>query len=215
MSTPYSDASPLIPIPLDPQPAPEQVVKALAAHCVLSPFYKYPALTEIGHAYVEACAVAHLDTWLALGQMCHETDRLRSWWCDRPRRNPAGILVNGVTRSAKQGPDPNDPAAWAFNPVTQRWHRGLSFSAWVPYAVEAHISRLMWYVRAAPLTVEQQALYDRGTGDRGMPERARGSARTPRELGYAHNRRGTGWAWPGFGYGQGIARHANALRELA
>jgi len=60
-------------------------------------------------------------------------------------------------------------------------------------------------------------LLDRATAGRGMPAAARGSARTPRELGWAHNRAkmaGMGWAFPGVNYGERLAAHANALRGL-
>lgn len=210
----YADQSPLNPIPLDPRPTPDQVARCLASYCAASPHYARPALLEIGHAYAETCAIAGLDVWLTLGQMCHETGKLTSWWSARPRRNPAGIGVNGQSRKT---PHPTEAELWPFNPATKRYHRGFSYPRWVPDAVEAHVGRLLWYATPGPFDPGQMDLYLRATRDHGMPGRARGSALTPRELGWAFNRAKSammGWAFPGWTYGRGLAKHANALRGL-
>ena len=42
-------------------------------------------------AYWRVCESVDVDPVLTLAQMAHETGHLSSWWCQRPRRNPAGI----------------------------------------------------------------------------------------------------------------------------
>lgn len=214
MPPPYAAASPLRPIALDRPPDLPALTRAVQSRCAASPHYTATDIEIIVGAYVEACATMHLDVVLALAQMLHESGLLSSWWCARPRRNPAGIGVTGATRALT---DPRDSAAWAYNPQTGRFHRGYSYDRWAPDAVEAHVARLMWYAHPEPFSAAQQALYDRATAGRGMPKAARGSALTPRELGWAHNRarlQGMGWAYPGWTYGDRLAEHANALMRL-
>lgn len=217
----FTDNSPLNPISLDPRPTPEQAARAFAAYCAASPHYRRDALLDIGAAYAVACDLAGLDTWLTLGQVAYETGKLTSWWSARPRRNPAGIGVNGQSRKTAH---PTDPEIWPYQSSTQRFVRGYSYPRWVydpdhpgeTAAVDAHVSRLLWYAQLAPFSPDQKLLMDRGRAW-GMPDAARGSARTPRELGWAFNRakaRMMGWAFPGWTYGRGIAKHANALRGL-
>lgn len=208
----YSAASPIRPIPLDPQPSAERVAAAWASYCSASPLYAAPALDEIARAYHRACQVAGLDVWLVLAQVAHETGRLTSFWCARPRRNPAGIGVNGEKRAT---PHPTEPEIWPYNPERLRFERGYSYARWDPDAVEAHVARLLWYVQASPFVAERAELVARGLGERGMPAAARGSARIVRQLGWFHNParlRGMGWAKPGVFYGDKLAAHANALR---
>ena len=73
-------------------------------------------------------------------QMLHETDFLRSWWSQPPRRNMAGIGVTG----ASQHTNPNSPA-WAFKSADGNWYMGYSFGDWAA-AVEAHFAHVSAYV---------------------------------------------------------------------
>jgi hypothetical protein len=216
-----TEQSPLIAIPLDAPPSPEDVARVWAAYCAASPYYVRPALLDIGRAYAERCKAVGLDVWLTLGQVAHETGRLTSFWCARPRRNPAGIGVNGQKRRA---PDPATPSLWHYNPDTKLYHRGYTYPRWVHdptlpgdvAAVDAHVSRLLWYAWPGPWNAEHRRILELGRAWT-MPAAARGSARTPRELGWAHNRarlKMMGWAYPGWAYGKGVAAHAEALRRL-
>ncbi len=72
-------------------------------------------------------------------QMFHETDFLKSWWSQPPRRNMAGI---GVTGESSDG-NPNSDA-WAFKPEDNRWYKGYSFADWRA-AVQAHYAHMVAY----------------------------------------------------------------------
>jgi Mannosyl-glycoprotein endo-beta-N-acetylglucosaminidase len=76
---------------------------------------------------------------LLLSQNFLETEYLKSWWSQPPRRNPAGIGVTGETsRDSKQG----DPA-WALR-EDGVWVKGYSFADWKA-SVQAHFAHMSGY----------------------------------------------------------------------
>lgn len=130
-------------------------------------------------AYFALCRAVEVDPLVALAQMCHETGWLSSAWCARPRRNPAGIGVNG------------QPGA------------GVSFATWADDAIPAHIGRLLAYALPAGLgSTRQQALIIKALGYRPFPHDRRGVAPT---LGDLNGR----WAVPGTDYADKLAQIAN------
>lgn len=170
---------------------------------------KYPDVTSlmlIIGGYFDVCQPVGINTDLAIAQMLHETDWLCSDWCDRPRRNPAGIGVNGN----KQRQAPDDPTGWALLP-DGLWHEGLSFPNWYA-SVPAHVGRLVAYALAPEARSEAQAvLAAHALAYRPLPLDTQGSAPTLRPLGKVHNPSGRGWAQPGAVYGAKIATIANTL----
>jgi len=150
-------------------------------------------------AYWERCATVEIDPVLAIAQMVHETGNLSSFWSQRPRRNPAGIGVNG------------EPGA------------GLSFKDWTTEAIPAHIGRLLAYALPASTgSLTQRLLINEALSFRTLPDYVRGSAPNLRQLGTVHNPANVGrpelqwvgWAKPGKFYGQRIAEIANAIRSI-
>jgi Mannosyl-glycoprotein endo-beta-N-acetylglucosaminidase len=161
-------------------------------------------------AYLRTCGEVGVNALLAIAQMIHETGNLTSFWAARPRRNPAGIGVNGQTRPAQ----PPDAAGWAFDPSTQLWRFGVSFATWEQDAIVAHIGRLLAYT--LPKGAEspaQAALIGRALAYRPLPDKMRGSAPSLRQLGKAHNPTGQGWASPGTEYGAKIAALASRMAQ--
>ena len=171
-------------------------------------YTRYDIAHEIVPAYLTYCERAGLDAALVIAQMVHETGNLTSFWAQRPRRNPAGIGVNGQSRRELPGSEPN----WAFNPATGLWHAGVSFPTWKNHAIPAHVGRLLAYVLPAGAeTAVQKELIDYATTVRIVPPQLRGSVTTIRQLGAVHNRTGLGWATPGHEYGERIAQIANQI----
>jgi hypothetical protein len=203
----YTDQSPLLVTSCDVFPA--RIAGAICAR----PHGKYTDhdLSTIVWAYVNQAGVLGLDPYLAIAQMIHETGNLTSFWSARPRRNPAGIGVNGEAHRER----PANSAEWAFNTTRGQWERGVSFATWVQDAIPAHLGRLLAY--ALPLDqgtgVQRQAIA-RALSYRPLPDRMRGSAPRLRQLGRVHNPTGQGWASPGLAYGARIAAVANHLRSL-
>ncbi len=191
--------------------APSAGLEQLVAGLLLRPTGAYTTddiRGTIVPAYLEICLPVGVDPTLALAQMIHETDNLGSFWAARPRRNPAGIGVNG----RKQPDQPADPSHWSFNPVTQLWESGNSFGSWKDDAVPAQIGRLLAYaLPKGSETPAQAALIGRALGYRPLPDVMRGSAPVLKLLGKHHNPTGQGWASPGDEYGLRIARTALRL----
>lgn len=169
---------------------------------------------EIVAPLIAECALANLNHDLVAAQMFHESrdDKtlraLASFWAGRPRRNPAGIGVNGETRPGK--PDEPPGADWAWDGTL--WRRGISFASWKKHAIPAFV----WRVAAYAMTDEQANEHQRQQIDlalqvRPLPAALRGSVTVLKELGAAHNRTKQGWANPGTEYGAKIAEHANAI----
>ena len=132
-----------------------------------------------------------VDPVVAIAQMCHETGHLSSWWCARPRRNPAGIGVTGATRAY-------EPTRGVWAQQGGLWREGVSFATW-QLAISAHVGRLAAYASSAdyPLVLNALAV-------RGLPARYRGIAPTVAGLG------GT-WAVPGRSYAVALVRIANSI----
>ena len=187
----YSPASPLIGSPL---------ASALRWSGAKSA-YDLVATRIITNAYWTQATRVGLDPILAFAQCLHETGNLTSWWCQRPRRNPAGIGVTGQTSVTPRSPD------WAYNPKDALWHAGLSFASWADDAIPAHLGRLLGYaIHPTQMTTAQKALFVQATALRPLPNRVLGCAPTRQGL------EGT-WAVPGDQYADAIARIANRLRE--
>lgn len=159
----------------------------------------------IVNGYAEIGAAAELDWFLAIAQCAHETGNLTSWWCQRPRRNPAGIGVTGEIRPGT--PDQPPGPDWAWDEANQVWRAGLSFASWVDESIPAHLGRLLAY--ALPVgagTPYQQQLIDYALMRRPLPSSLRGVAVTIIDL----NGR---WAYPGTEYGQRILDLAERMRN--
>jgi Mannosyl-glycoprotein endo-beta-N-acetylglucosaminidase len=122
-----------------------------------------------------------------------ETEYLKSWWSQPPRRNPAGIGVTGETsRDSKQG----DPA-WALR-EDGVWVKGYSFADWTA-AAQAHFAHISGYVypdirnnadKLSPRFFVFKQVYGRPTY---------GKAVNISDLNGK-------WAFPGTEYGQSIER---------
>lgn len=188
-----------------PRASREQLVAGILAR----PHGEYTAydVESIVASYDAACREAGIDPLLAAAQMIHETGNLSSFWAGRPRRNPAGIGVTGLTSSMP----PADPASWAFDAQSGLWRYGVSFPSWNA-GVRAQVGRLLAYaLPAGQGTAAQQALIAEALAWRSLPARLRGSAPTLKALGAAHNPTGSGWAYPGEFYGESIAAIANRI----
>ena len=152
--------------------------------------------------YFQFCAPLGVNPLLTIAQMIHETGNLTSFWAARPRRNPAGIGVNGRT----QPDQPTDTTGWAFDPAMNQWRFGVSFATWDQDAIPAHVGRLLAYALSiGSETPAQAAAIARALTYRTFPDTMRGSAAVLRMLGRVHNPTGQGWASPGTDYGTKIA----------
>jgi len=154
-------------------------------------------ISVIVGAYAATCADVGVDPAIALAQMIHETGWLTSWWCERPRRNPAGIGVTGAWRPWRM------PGPWAQRGAL--WLEGVSFSDWRRESVPAHVGRLLAYALTdEQATAAQRKLIDYALSVRPLPAAYRGVAPTLRGL----NGR---WAVPGTTYADAVARVATAI----
>lgn len=194
----YTADAPLLGAPLGTI---EQAVSWFAARSTL---YSRFAIEEIVSAYRRVGDEVGIDWFLALAQCAHETGSLTSWWCDRPRRNPAGIGVTGHSIPGAPGMPPGPNWAWRDG----RWYEGARFATWDDLSVAAHLGRLLAYA----LTDEQANDVQRrrisyALSVRPLPNHLRGIAPT---LGALNGR----WAVPGTSYGQSIAGLANRMRAL-
>lgn len=162
------------------------------------------SVREIVDGYRTIGTPVGVDWFLALAQCAHETGSLTSWWCDRPRRNPAGL---GVTGHSVVG-TPNNPPGQHYAWRDGRWWEGISFAQWTPDAIEAHIGRLLAYALTDDqATAAQRRLIDYALRLRPLPAHLRGSSST---IGALNGR----WAVPGTTYGQSIAALANRMMNL-
>lgn len=176
----------------------------------------------IVNAYAATARLAGIPLAVVIAQMAHETGFLMSEWSGRPRRNPAGI---GVTGQHQDGTPDRPPTTklpanhqWQWiqsrpDRPADRWEAGVCFPNWAPQSVDAHVGRLAAY--AVPVGAEtkgQARLIDIAGRWRSIPAAVRGSARTLRELGNAHNGPPPGWASPGTTYGAELAAKIRAMR---
>ena len=154
--------------------------------------------------YWNICEKSGLDPCITIAQLIHETGNLSSWWCQRPRRNPAGIGVTGESRTDQ--PHPEDINKWAWNDQSQRWQKGISFPNWAESAI-AHTGRLVAYAtKFADRNEVQKKLVIQALSYRTLPDHLHGVAPTLSGL------NGT-WAYPGTTYANKIAEIANAIIE--
>lgn len=170
------------------------------------PGQKYtPAeIRSIVATYYRICTPVGVNPLLAVAQMCHETGYLTSWWCDRPRRNAAGVGVTGQSRPATD-PHPLPREVWHLDSVVGRWRHGCAFKSWEYESIPAHVGRLLRYaLKPGTETPTQHLLMAQALGFRTLPEAYWGIAPTLRGL------EGT-WAVPGHTYADKIAAIANSL----
>lgn len=97
---------------------------------------------EVVDLYYELESTWGIKADLLLAQNFHETDFLRSWWSQAPRRNPAGVGVTGHSQTT----DPNSNA-FAFKQEDNKWYQGYSFADWRA-AAQAHFAHMSGYVYA-------------------------------------------------------------------
>lgn len=183
-------------------PATGSAAQASAYLIARSNSYTSYDIGQIVAAYQAVGERVGLDWFLAIAQCAHETGSLTSWWCQRPRRNPAGIGVTGRiipgTLDSPPGPE------WVWDGL--QWREGLSFSTWADHAVPAHLGRLLAYaLRDDQANSAQRELIAYALGYRPLPTSLRGVAPTIVGL----NGR---WAYPGTSYGQQIVDLARRMR---
>jgi hypothetical protein len=143
--------------------------------------------------------------------MIHETGNLTSFWAARPRRNPAGIGVNGRV----QADAPADQSNWCFDPSMNQWRFGVSFATWESDAIPAQIGRLLAYtLPKGSENAAQASMITRALAYRPLPDTMRGSAPSLKQLGKVHNPTGQGWASPGDQYGAKIADIARRIAGM-
>ena len=138
--------------------------------------------------YDGLCRKVGLDTVLVVCQTWHETSLWTSRWF-REYRNPAGIGVSGA-RSILPLP------GYQYMPVPESIKKYMRGAAYPTYAVAAmaHVHGVaMW--AGLPVASILDSRYTKYMYT--PPQKARGSARTVLELGYAYNPRQIGWAHPG------------------
>lgn len=192
---PGADDAPLL------GPASGSVAHAINWLVARSNSYTAYDIDLIVNAYRSLGEQAEIDWFLAIAQCAHETGSLTSWWCQRPRRNPAGL---GVTGRVMVGPADQSPGpGWSWD--GSQWREGLSFASWVDHAIPAHLGRLLAYaLRDEQCTPLQRELVNLALSLRPLPASYRGSAPTISGL----NGR---WAYPGTDYGQRIVDLARRM----
>jgi hypothetical protein len=166
--------------------------------------YDAAAVAEIVEAYYQVCARGEIDPVLPLAQMVHETGNLSSWWAARPRRNPAGIGVNGDVVPGVEDERPTT-GKWEWHAEERVWRAGLRFPTWKDHAVYAHVGRLLAYcLLPAKGTPAQQGLIAEALAWRPLPIKYRGSVARMTDLDGQ-------WAVPGEGYGHRLLEVAGRL----
>jgi len=198
----YTEASPILGVP--PLTA-GQVYAALAhrfpVRTTNPAMYTRADVADIVEGYWRVCEGVGVNPLLAVSQMLHETAYLKSWWCQRPRRNSAGIGVDGKT----QVKEPADKQAWAYDSELRVWRHGLSFKSWQQQSIPAHVGRLLGYtVHPGSMTDTQRELYRFAIAFRPLPPIYLGCAPILQGL------EGT-WAVPGTHYADRISIIANSL----
>lgn len=201
---PASEYTADTPVLSAPTCTPEQAARYIIGKGPLYPPYDVRSILA---SYWHWCELGGVNPHVAVAQMCYETNVLRSWWSDRPRRNGAGIGVNGETNTQRRNGvrvvEGLSYPEWALH--GKIWEKGISFPAW-EYSARAHVGRLCAYaVLPNKGTTEQYALIVYALAVRDLPPAVRGVAPTIGQLG------GKGrWA-PNPDYWQGIVRHMSAM----
>lgn len=192
----YSADAPLL------GPARGTAAAAVAWFTSRSTHYTAQSIGEIVRGYERIGTGVGVDWFLALAQCAHETGSLTSWWCARPRRNPAGIGVTG--HSVAGAPDVAPGLYYAYR--DGRWFEGVSFPTW-EHSARAHLGRLLAYALPPGVgTPAQRELMDEALSYRPLPGRLRGAAASISDLDGR-------WAVPGVGYGGRVAALAERMRE--
>lgn len=190
-----------------PTTAPEEQVCASILAQPTGTYTAHDVTTTIVPTYYHFCQNLDINPVIAIAQMIHETANLTSWWAGRPRRNPAGIGVNG----RRQKETPPDRVGWADDAALGQWVCGVSFDSGQDDAVPAHVGRLFaWFMKPAARSVAQRHTADLALAYRPLAAIHQGSATMLRHLGATLNPSGAGWASPGTTYDRSIA--ARALR---
>jgi len=154
--------------------------------------YSYDQIYEIVNTYEYYGKLTEVDWVLALGQNMHETDWLKSWWSQPPRRNFAGIGVYGISAYNQEGSN------WSCLENGLCYH-GFSYKNFDD-SIRSHIGLILNYVVKLENATENQKelmnLYELNYGTFDTPNSMNGT-----------------WAVPGLNYGNNIAIRANQLLE--
>ncbi|MEI7643817.1 MAG: hypothetical protein WCJ55_06015 [Chloroflexales bacterium] len=187
-------------------PASGQADQAITWFATRSVGYTPYDVAVIVRAYQSLGDSVGVDWFLALAQCAHETGSLTSWWAQRPRRNPAGLGVNGVMKDGDGTPATQPGIDWAWNDSLMKWCAGMSFDSWETGSIPGHLGRLLAYaLPEGSGTPAQQELITSALSRRQLPVGYRGVA--PTIIGF----NGT-WAYPGTNYGQSILDLARRMR---
>lgn len=165
----------------------------------------------------DLCKKLKIRFVFAIALMLKETGNLSSALCKRRDkdgrnlRNPGGIGVyepkEKATKYYREG-CVWDSDVGGYRPAVQ-------FKDWVKESCPALVGRIAaWNRTDQELTEEQRELVRYALSFRPLPDNLRGSAKTLKHLGKAHNPTGVGWASPGTAYGAGIAEIANAIMKV-
>ncbi len=177
------------------------VEKVLKQFTRASQYYNLNDIRSILMSYDKAARMGNVNPYIAIAQMVKETDWTRSWWSRRPRRNPAGLGVTGVTSVEK----PANINGWAHDDIEGIWKQGNTFPSW-EIASMAHIGHLLTYLYTdEALTSDQRILVDHDPR-RSSVTTNRGKVKILKDLDGK-------WSDPGIGYGRSIATLANALKK--
>lgn len=165
-------------------------------------YYTYVAWYEILGHYNNFCLAVNINAELVVAQMLHETYYGRSWWSARPRRNPAGIRVNGEQKPFLSSAD--NPKEWQLKEDEGLYKRGLAFPSW-RISSATHIGHLLCYMYYDHEMNEIQFRFSEYSPNKPLLNklRYRGVAKTVKGL----NKR---WA-VGDQYAQAITRTANHI----
>lgn len=196
----YNEQSSIV-IDMQPVANPEGIIRFLAG--LPDQTYSEEDIRVIVMAYKIYGEANNVDWVLALAQNLHETANLRSWWAQRPRRNPAGLRVTGERRAQK----PENDSHWDFDPEMGMWRKGMSFSSW-DASVRAHITYLLSYARTNDRLNPAQAAFMRASTVSFVLDRSVNRGVAPELIGLNGK-----WAVPGTTYATKIAAIADRLTQ--
>ena len=143
-----------------------------------------------------------VDPCVVLAQSWLETGRWSSWWFAAPRRNPAGIGVNG-------GSSTTEVIGWQRKNGV--WLKGRAYTSREAAFADQVQALAHWAgIRTPAVAALRARLTALDTLPHRPPTTGFGSAKTLAALGFRHNPAGTGWAHPGDTYGAHIAALSNS-----